>query len=53
VTDAVIETERLLLRKPTESDVADPPAFLSDPRVMDFLGGVGDPQWVVRSWVDG
>jgi RimJ/RimL family protein N-acetyltransferase len=53
VTDAVIETERLLLRKPTESDVADPPAFLSDPRVMSFLGGVDDPQWVVRSWVDG
>ena len=20
---------------------------------MDFLGGVGDPRWVVQSWVDG
>ena len=49
----MIETERLVLRRPTAADVDDPPAFLSDPRVMDFLGGVGDPQWVVRSWVDG
>jgi RimJ/RimL family protein N-acetyltransferase len=51
----VIETERLLLRKPTAADVEDPPAFLSDPRVMDFLGGVGDPATlhvVVRRWVD-
>ena len=50
----MIETERLLLRKPTAADVEDPPAFLSDPRVMDFLGGVGeDPRWVVQNWVDG
>ena len=50
----MIETERLILRKPTAADVEDPPAFLSDPRVMDFLGGVGeDPGWVVQSWVDG
>jgi RimJ/RimL family protein N-acetyltransferase len=50
----VIETERLILRKPTVADVADPPTFLGDPRVMDFLGGVGeDPSWVVQTWVDG
>ena len=28
---AVIETERLLLRRPTAADVEDPPAFLTDP----------------------
>jgi RimJ/RimL family protein N-acetyltransferase len=50
----VIETERLFLRRPTAADVEDPPTFLSDPRVMDFLGGVGeDPRWLVQSWVDG
>src|SRR5262249_30610601 len=50
----VIETERLALRLPTAADVEDPPSFLSDPRVMDFLGGVGDdPSWVVRSWLEG
>jgi RimJ/RimL family protein N-acetyltransferase len=49
----VIRTERLFLRRPTAADVEDPPAFLADPRVMDFLGGVGDPQWVVQSWLDG
>ena len=50
----MIETERLTLRKPTLADVEDPPAFLSDPRVMDFLGGVADdPGWVVQHWLDG
>jgi RimJ/RimL family protein N-acetyltransferase len=50
----VIRTERLFLRKPTPADVEDPPAFLSDPRVMDFLGGVDDdPRGVVQGWLDG
>ena len=50
----MIRTERLLLRKPTSSDVENPPAFLSDPRVMDFLGGVeDDPHGVVQQWLDG
>jgi RimJ/RimL family protein N-acetyltransferase len=50
----MIETARLTLRKPTAADVEDPPAFVSDPRVMGFLGGVEeDPQWVVQNWVDG
>jgi RimJ/RimL family protein N-acetyltransferase len=51
----VIRTERLLLRKPTTADVENPPPFLTDPRVMDFLGGVGDPATVhvvVQRWVD-
>jgi RimJ/RimL family protein N-acetyltransferase len=52
----VIETERLLLRKPTVADVKDPPGWLADPRVMDFLGGVEDPATiyvVVKQWLDG
>jgi RimJ/RimL family protein N-acetyltransferase len=51
----VIETERLFLRRPTVADVEDPPAFLLDPRVMEFLGGTGDPTTVhvvVRRWLD-
>ena len=49
----MIETERLLLRRPTAADVDDPPAFLADPRVMDFLGGVDDdPGGVVQRWLD-
>ena len=50
----MIETERLFLRKPTAADVEDPPPFLVDPRVMDFLGGVeDDPSGVVQNWLDG
>ena len=48
----MIETERLLLRRPTEADVASPPAWLSDPEVMDWLGGVEPPEEVVRLWLD-
>jgi RimJ/RimL family protein N-acetyltransferase len=48
----VIETERLLLRKPTEADVAAPPAWLSDPEVMDWLGGIEPPAAVVRLWLE-
>jgi RimJ/RimL family protein N-acetyltransferase len=49
----VIQTQRLLLRRPTAADVEDPPSFLADPRVMDFLGGVEDPREVVQLWLDG
>ena len=50
----MIETERLILRRPTAADVEDPPAFLGDPRVMDFLGGVEDDLGlVVQQWLDG
>lgn len=48
----VIETERLLLRRPTEADVESPPAWLSDPAVMDWLGGLEPPAEVVRQWLD-
>jgi RimJ/RimL family protein N-acetyltransferase len=48
----VIETERLLLRPPTEADVASPPAWLSDPEVMDWLGGIEPPAEVVRLWIE-
>jgi RimJ/RimL family protein N-acetyltransferase len=48
----VIRTERLLLRRPNETDVAAPPAWLSDPEVMDWLGGVEPAAEVVRMWLD-
>jgi RimJ/RimL family protein N-acetyltransferase len=49
----VIRTERLLLRKPTTADVDDPPAFLADARVVEFLGGVDDDlPGVVQRWLD-
>ena len=48
----MIETERLLLRRPTEADVESPPAWLSDPEVMDWLGGVEPAAEVVRQWLD-
>ena len=49
----MIETERLRLRRPTIADVEDPPAFVADPRVMDFLGGVDvDPGGVVLRWLE-
>jgi len=48
----VIETERLLLRRPTEADVESPPAWLSDPEVMDWLGGIESPAEVVKLWLD-
>jgi RimJ/RimL family protein N-acetyltransferase len=48
----VIETERLLLRRPTEADVSSPPTWLSDPEVMDWLGGVEPAAEVVRLWLE-
>ena len=48
----MIETERLLLRRPTETDVESPPAWLSDPEVMDWLGGVEPAAEVVQQWLD-
>jgi RimJ/RimL family protein N-acetyltransferase len=47
-----IETERLLLRRPTEADVESPPAWLADAEVMDWLGGLEPPAEVVRLWMD-
>jgi RimJ/RimL family protein N-acetyltransferase len=49
----VIETERLLLRRPAEEDVESPPVWLSDPEVMDWLGGVMEqPTDLVRLWIE-
>lgn len=48
----MIETERLLLRRPTETDVDSPPSWLSDPEVMDRLGGVEPAAQVVRQWLE-
>jgi RimJ/RimL family protein N-acetyltransferase len=48
----VIETERLLFRRPTDADVESPPAWLADPEVMDWLGGLEPPAEVVQRWVD-
>jgi RimJ/RimL family protein N-acetyltransferase len=48
----MIETERLLLRRPTEEDVESPPTWLADPEVMDWLGGVAEPPAeLVRLWI--
>jgi RimJ/RimL family protein N-acetyltransferase len=49
----LLETERLLLRKPTLDDVGFATGYLADPEVMRFLGGPGgDPAAVVRRWVE-
>ena len=48
----MIETERLLLRRPNAADVESPPAWLSDPEVMDWLGGIEPPTEVVRLWLE-
>ena len=48
----MIETDRLLLRRPTDADVESPPAWLSDPEVMNWLGGVEAPAEVVRLWLE-
>jgi RimJ/RimL family protein N-acetyltransferase len=48
----LLTTERLLLRRPTRADVEAPPAFVTDPEVMRWLGGVEDPHDVVQRWLD-
>jgi RimJ/RimL family protein N-acetyltransferase len=52
----VIETERLLLRKPVLEDAEPAVALLTDPVAMEFIGGVhpeaaADPRFVVRRWI--
>jgi [ribosomal protein S5]-alanine N-acetyltransferase len=52
----VIETERLLLRKPVLVDAHAALALLTDPLAMEFIGGVqqewtADPELVVRRWL--
>jgi RimJ/RimL family protein N-acetyltransferase len=53
----VIETERLLLRKPELEDAEPAVALLTDPVAMEFIGGVhpeaaADPGFVVRRWLE-
>jgi RimJ/RimL family protein N-acetyltransferase len=53
----VIETERLLLRKPRLEDAGAALALITDPVAMEFIGGVhpnaaSDPQFVVRRWLE-
>jgi RimJ/RimL family protein N-acetyltransferase len=52
----VIETQRLLLRKPVYEDGLAALDLYGDPVAMEFLGGVhptvaADPGFVVRSWL--
>jgi RimJ/RimL family protein N-acetyltransferase len=53
----VIETERLLLRKPLLEDARSALPLLTDPIAMEFLGGVhpnaaSDPEFVVGRWLE-
>jgi RimJ/RimL family protein N-acetyltransferase len=47
-----LRTERLLLRPPSDADLESPPAWLSDPEVMTWLGGIEPAHEVVRRWLD-
>ena len=47
----MLRTERLFLRKP-QLDDADRAAWLTDPEVMRWLGGIDPPTDVVRRWVE-
>ena len=53
----MIETERLLLRKPRLEDARAALALITDPVAMEFIGGVhpdasADPDFVVRRWLE-
>jgi RimJ/RimL family protein N-acetyltransferase len=53
----VIETPRLLLRKPTYEDGPAALDLIGDPVAMEFLGGVhpraaADPGFVIRRWLE-
>ena len=53
----MIETERLVLRKPVLEDAEAALALLTDPVAMEFLGGVhpdaaADPEFAVRRWLE-
>ena len=53
----MIETERLLLRKPQLEDAQAALALITDPVAMEFIGGVhpnaaSDPAFVVRRWLE-
>src|SRR5581483_3826429 len=53
---AVLQTERLLLRKPVLEDAQAALDLLTDPVAMEFIGGVhpeaaADPEFAVRRWL--
>jgi RimJ/RimL family protein N-acetyltransferase len=53
----VIETDRLLIRKPSLEDAAAFHALYSDPVAMEFIGGVhpdaaDDPEFPIRLWLE-
>jgi RimJ/RimL family protein N-acetyltransferase len=53
----VIETERLILRKPRLEDAAAFAPLHSDPVAMEFIGGVhpdyeSDPEFPIRRWLE-
>jgi RimJ/RimL family protein N-acetyltransferase len=53
----MIETERLLLRKPVLEDAEAALDLITDPVAMEFIGGVHpdaatDPEFVVRRWLE-
>ena len=53
----MIETERLLLRKPVLEDAEPALDLLTDPVAMEFIGGVhpdaaADPDFVIRRWIE-
>lgn len=53
----MIETERLLLRKPVLEDAQAALELITDPVAMEFIGGVHpdaatDPEFVVRRWLE-
>jgi RimJ/RimL family protein N-acetyltransferase len=57
VSEPVLETERLLLRRPSLRDAEAVLELVSDPVAMAFIGGVhpdavSDPALVVRRWLD-
>lgn len=52
----MIQTERLLLRKPVLEDAQAALDLITDPIAMQFIGGVhpdaaSDPEFVVRRWI--
>jgi RimJ/RimL family protein N-acetyltransferase len=53
----MLETKRLLLRRPVLEDAQAALALMTDPVAMEFLGGVhpdaaSDPEFVVRRWLE-
>lgn|GEM_PF-1201908 len=55
MSEPVLETERLLLRRPSPADAEAVRELVSDPVAMAFIGGVhpdSDPSLVVQRWLE-